>query len=394
MNVQERRNKDGKITSYRIRVFDHRDTDTGKQVFKNFSVKYDSTKSKNWNRKNAERQAALFEKSVEEQTVCDSHITFSEYAEYVIRSKEQSCISSSTAYNYRIMLNKLKPVIGHFQLKDLLPKALNNAYTELLDAGVSKNYVHNLHGLIRNVMEVAFKEGVLPRNYADAAMPPKRNKNTVVALSEDELNTFYKALFSNKKHYVYQVLFSLLLSAGCRIGELCALSWNDIDFKEKCIHIHKHFVHDDTGIHVEEGCKTTAGERYLYMDEGIMKMLLEYRQKSLCYAFSNYNWNNDVNAVFSSTKYPGEYLSPNTVREWIKNFTKKHGLPKFHPHQFRHTSISLQLQAGISVPDIAKRAGHSRPDVTLGIYAHTLRNNDRHISEVVTKAIPQLPVTK
>ena len=88
MNVQERRNKDGKITSYRIRVFDHRDTDTGKQVFKNFSVKYDSTKSKNWNRKNAERQAALFEKSVEEQTVCDSHIIFSDYAEYVIRSKE------------------------------------------------------------------------------------------------------------------------------------------------------------------------------------------------------------------------------------------------------------------------------------------------------------------
>ena len=39
MNIQERRNKDGKITSYRIRVFDHRDTDTGKQVFKNLSDK-------------------------------------------------------------------------------------------------------------------------------------------------------------------------------------------------------------------------------------------------------------------------------------------------------------------------------------------------------------------
>ncbi|MBP3856764.1 MAG: hypothetical protein IK990_14260 [Ruminiclostridium sp.] len=52
------------------------------------------------------------------------------------------------------------------------------------------------------------------------------------------------------------------------------------------------------------------------------------------------------------------------------------------------------MQAGISVPDIAKRAGHSRPDVTLGTYAHTLRNNDKHISEVVTQAIPQLPKAK
>ena len=99
-------------------------------------------------------------------------------------------------------------------------------------------------------------------------------------------------------------------------------------------------------------------------------------------------------AVFSSTKYGGEYMFPNTVREWLKSFVKRHNLPKFHPHQFRHTSISLQLQAGISVPDIAKRAGHARPDVTLGIYAHTLRNNDKHISEVVTQAIPHLPLVK
>lgn len=76
---------------YRIRVFDHRDVDTGKQVFRNLSVKCDSTKSESWNRKNAKKQAAIFEKSVEEQTT----------------------IASSSALNYRIYLNKLKPIIGH-----------------------------------------------------------------------------------------------------------------------------------------------------------------------------------------------------------------------------------------------------------------------------------------
>jgi hypothetical protein len=58
------------------------------------------------------------------------------------------------------------------------------------------------------------------------------------------------------------------------------------------VHTHsQHFVSDKNGRHVEEGCKTTAGERYLYMDDAIMKMLLEYRQKSLCYAVSNKDWN-------------------------------------------------------------------------------------------------------
>ena len=394
MNIQERRNKDGKITSYRIRVFDHRDTDTGKQVFKNLSVKYDKSKSESWNRKNAEKQAAIFEKGVEEQTICDSRITFAEYAEYVISSKEQSNISSSTAYNYRTHLKRLKPVIGHIQLKDLLPKVLNNAYAELLKSGATKSYVHEMHMLVHNVLGVAFKEGIIPRNYADAAMPPKRNSNTVVALKEDEITAFYTALFADKKNYIYQVIFSLLLATGCRIGELCALDWSDVDFENKCIHICKHFVNDKTGRHIVDGCKTTAGERWLYMDDGIMEMLSEYREKYLHGAIRNKCWNIDEMAVFSSTKYPGEHLDPNTVREWIKRFTKKNGLPRFHPHQFRHTAISLQLQAGISVPDVAKRAGHSRPDVTLGIYSHVLKNNDRHCCEAVTKALPQLPLAK
>lgn len=80
MNIQERRNKDGKITSYRIRVFNHRDTETGKQVFRNLSIKYDNSKSESWNRKNAEKQAAIFEKGIEEQTLTDSRITFARRA--------------------------------------------------------------------------------------------------------------------------------------------------------------------------------------------------------------------------------------------------------------------------------------------------------------------------
>ncbi len=64
-------------------------------------------------------------------------------------------------------------------------------------------------------------------------------------------------------------------------------------------------------------------------------------------------------------------------------FTKKHGLQKIHPHMFRHTSVSLQLQAGISIADAAKRAGHARPDVTLRIYSHALKKNDLHCCEAV-----------
>ncbi len=56
---------------------------------------------------------------------------------------------------------------------------------------------------------------------------------------------------------------------------------------------------------------------------------------------------------------------------------------------FDYTSVSLQLQAGISIADAAKRAGHARPDVTLRIYSHALKKNDLHCCEAVTKAMPK-----
>lgn len=392
MNIQERHNKDGKITSYRVRVFDHRDAQTGKQIFKTLSVKYVPKKIESWNRKNAEKQGVIFEKGVEELTASDARITFDNYVEYVIKIKEQAGLAQSTAVNYGFHKKRIAPFIGHINLKNLTPTMLNRTYTEMIEAGISKKYVHELHVFIHMVLGMAFKEGIIPRNYASAATPPKKERPEVNALSENELRDFFVALYSDDNYYMYQVLFSLLLATGCRIGEICALTWSNIDFKENRIHICQHFVHDRSGRHVEDGCKTTAGERWLYMDDSMMKMLSDYR---VCYMKKVFEhgskWDITTKAVFYSPTKLGDYLDPNTVRSWLNNFTKKHNLSKIHPHQFRHTSISLQLQAGVSIPDAAKRAGHARPDVTLSIYAHTLKNNDKHCCEAVTKAMPILP---
>ncbi len=395
MNIQERKNKKGKITSYRIRVFDHRDAQTGKQVFRTLSLKYDDTKSAAWNKKNAEKQAVIFEKGIEEQTATDSRISFDPYAEYVIRIKEQAGLAASTALNYSYHRKRLAPFIGHIKLKDLTPIVLNKAYTDMINAGISKKYVRELHTFVHTVLGMAFKEGLIPRNYASAATPPKKIRPEVEALSEEQLSAFFKALYADEKNYVYQVFFSLLLASGCRIGELCALSWDNVDFENNRIHICKHFVLDKSGRHVEDGCKTTAGERWLYMDNSIMKMLTAYRMLWIKQAMEHGSkWNVFTRAVFVSPNKQGDYLSPNTVREWLRRFLEKNKIKRIHPHQFRHTAISLQLQAGISVPDVSKRAGYARPDVTLSIYAHTLKNNDVHCCEAVTKVLPDMPKHK
>lgn len=392
MNIQERRNKDGKITSYRIRVFDHRDTQTYKQVFRTLSIKYDSTKSEAWNRRNAEKQGMIFEKQIEEHTISDSHITFDSYCEYAIGMKEQAGLSPSTIYSYTGCRKRVAPYIGHIQLKQLTPAAINKAYSDMLNAGVSKATVYQYHLFIHSMLAMAFKENLIPRNYASAAIPPKRDTKEVQALSEDEINAFFTALYADNNHYMYQVLFSLMLATGCRIGEICALTWDNIDFEMNRIHICRHFVKSDSGSRIQDGCKTNAGDRWLTLDDDIMEMLREYRAYYLEKAESyGSKWNNEENAVFYAEKRYGGCINPDTVRAFLNSFTKKHGLKKIHPHMFRHTSVSLQLQAGISIADAAKRAGHARPDVTLRIYSHALKKNDLHCCEAVTKVMPKMP---
>ena len=396
MNIQERKNKNGKITSYRVRVFDHRDTQTGKQIFKNLSVKYDDAKSESWNRKNAEKQGAIFENAIDEHTATTSNITFDSYAEYCKKIKLQTeTITKSTAVGYSYKQRRLAPFIGHIRLKDITPNVLNKKYLEMLEADVPIKTVHELHIFIHGVLTMALKESNIPRNYASAATPPKNERKKVVAMTGEELNNFFTALYAEKNRYTYQVFFSLLIATGCRIGELCALSWRNVDFNKGRIYICQHFVADETGVHVEDGAKTVSGKRWLYLDDDVMKMLSEYHQYYVKKAQEyGSKWNHEVNAVFPSRQKYGDYIPPHTVREWLSRFLKRHDLPHVSPHQFRHTSISLQLEAGISVSDTSKRAGHSRPDVTYRFYAHTLRNNDRHCSEAITKALPSLPQPK
>lgn len=164
---------------------------------------------------------------------------------------------------------------------------------------MSVSYIFQLHRFVSVVLNTAFKEGIIPRNYASCATPPKPEKVPVVALKEDEIATFFTVLYTKSENYMYQVFFTLLLATGCRVGELCALSWDKIDLDEGKIHVCQHYVTDDTGRHVKTGCKTLAGDRWLYLDDGMLKILTEYRD--FCdERIDKYGtkWNSEMNAVF------------------------------------------------------------------------------------------------
>ena len=137
-NIQERRDKAGKLISYSIRVHRGRGSD-GKQL-KPWTATFEV--SPTWTeksaRKKAEAFAATFEKECREGVTSDSRQKFAAYCDYVIGLKEQRGVKHSTIVRYKELTGRIYPQIGHIKLRELRADHLNDLYTLLGQEGQNK----------------------------------------------------------------------------------------------------------------------------------------------------------------------------------------------------------------------------------------------------------------
>lgn len=154
-NIQERRDKTGKLISYSIRVHRGRGAD-GRQL-KPWTATFDVSPS--WTEKSAKKKAeafaATFEKECKEGITSDSRQTFRSYCEYVLELKEDRGVKHSTIVRYRELTTRIYPAIGHIKLKDLRADHLNTFYTNLgkENAGKGHSYATSKGGLVTLLKE-------------------------------------------------------------------------------------------------------------------------------------------------------------------------------------------------------------------------------------------------
>lgn len=180
-SIQERRNKNGKLVSFSIRV--HRGRDKYGKQLKPYTTtfKVEPSWKEETARKKAEAFAAVFESNCKNGTENDCRQSFEEFCEYVIDLKEKRGVKHSTICRYRELTRRIYPHIGHIKLKDLRVGMLNDLYTYLLTQNINKRNGKKLspktvlehHRLISTVLEQAVKEGIVPSNIAHRADPPK-----------------------------------------------------------------------------------------------------------------------------------------------------------------------------------------------------------------------------
>ena len=386
-NIQERRDKAGRLISYSIRVHRGRGPD-GKQL-KPWTATFEV--SPTWTeksaRKKAEAFAATFEKDCRDGVASDSRQKFGPYCDYVLSMKEQRGAKHSTIVRYRELTERIYPAIGHIKLKDIRTDHLNTLYSDLAKPGQNKRTGGGLsaktvlehHRLISTVLAQAEKEGLIPFNVASKTTLPKVSKKEVNYFQPEQVAAIRDALDAEPPKW--RMLTHLLLITGARRGEILGVKWSAVDFGGNRVHICNNILYSpDVGIY-EDTPKTVTSDRWVSLPSETMQFLRQYQiwQNTERLRLGEYYQNQDC--LFAQDN--GNPMHPDSVTDWLSKFSRRHDLPHINPHAFRHTMASMLYFNGVDSVSISKRLGHAQVSTTANIYAHVMESADQKNADIL-----------
>lgn len=384
-NITPRKDKDGNVISYQIRVFRGRNSD-GKRL-KDYIMtwKPSSGMTKRQIEKELARQATLFEENCKCGNVSVEKPTFERYAAYVIDLKERSGeLKVKTVERYKDLLKRISEEIGPLKLQDIRPDHLNRLYAKLAEPGQNKRTGSGLsaktiiehHRVISSVLSQAVKEQLVPSNMALRATPPKVPKHEMDAFEVEEVKAILVAL--ETEPLKWQVMTQLLIATGARRGEIMGLRWANVDWDNSRLYLCENRVYTKRTGAISTTLKTDEN-RFVSVSASVMELLKRWQSEQAAF----FRALDIVPSDYIMTAENGQPMHPDSPTDWLAKFSKRHNLPPIHPHKFRHTQASLLISEGVDILTVSKRLGHAKVSTTLDIYSHVLAKSDEKASSTL-----------
>lgn len=204
----------------------------------------------------------------------------------------------------------------------------------------------------------------------------------------EQLNQFMssaKQLYgTDDNRYRIYTLFRMLAFTGMRRGELLALEWSDVDYKNRLIHITKNLVTSAGVKDVIHPPKTKAGKRDVKVDSNTLAILRHWQaiQAKLTLA----NGLQSTGIVFTNDDLKG-YQNVNKLRLWLIRIAEQAELPRIKVHGFRHTYATLAIQAGMNIKQLQYQLGHDDVQTTLSVYSGLTESDKSKTADVFTSLV-------
>lgn len=275
--------------------------------------------------------------------------------------------ATENKYQYLIDTH-IMPELGNVKLSQLTAPRVNAFLQQKMESGrindyggLSPSYVRSIMLIINAALRFASDEQMCIPLKTPIYKPPV-GKNEIPILNLEQQKKLEEYLISNLDFTNIGILVSLY--TGLRIGEICALSWEDIDFNNHIIHVRhtiarviNHSSQDNSFSKlILDTPKTTASLRDIPISSKLLPLLKQMKDR----AKSDFVVS-DGNGFVSTRTYDYRYHS----------VLKKCGIPSVNYHALRHTFATRCIEAGVDVKSLSEILGHANVGITLNTYVHS-----------------------
>ena len=230
-----------------------------------------------------------------------------------------------------------------------------------LEQGLSQKSIKDILIVLKMILRFAVKQGFMQHREIDVKFPTERERQELEVLSRSSQKQIMEYV---QTHFTFMNLgIYICLCAGLRIGEVCALVWDDIDVESGVINVSKTiqriYVIEGGEKHTEviiDTPKSKNSIREIPIARDLLKMIKPFKKV--------------VNGRFYVLTNSAQPTEPRTYRNYYKRLLKELDIPKLKFHGLRHSFATRCIESHCDYKTVSVLLGHSNISTTLNLYVH------------------------
>lgn len=293
------------------------------------------------------------------------------------KTDKKQYVKKSTFSAYVLLIeNHLLPVFG--SLQEIEEQQVQKFVFQKLEQGLSQKSIKDILIVLKMVLKFGAKNKWISYEPFEIQYPTVRESQHVEVLSKTHQK---KVMNYIQEHFTFRNLgVYICLSSGMRIGEICALTWEDIDTDNGIIHVRRTiqriYVIEDGKRRTElllDTPKTKNSIREIPMSRDLLRMLKPFKKI--------------VNPNFFVLTNDAKPTEPRTYRSYYKNLMKYLEIPEIKFHGLRHSFATRCIESKCDYKTVSVLLGHSNISTTLNLYVHPNMEQKKKAIEQMFKAL-------
>ena len=293
------------------------------------------------------------------------------------QADKKQYVKRSTYSAYSLLVNN--HLIPAFEgVYDVTEDMVQSFVFTKLEQGLSQKSIKDILIVLKMILRFAVKQGFMQHREIDVKFPTERERQELEVLSRSSQKLIMEYVQS---HFTFMNLgIYICLCAGLRIGEVCALVWDDIDVESGVINVSKTiqriYVIEGGEKHTEviiDTPKSKNSIREIPIARDLLKMIKPLKKV--------------VNGSFFVLTNSAQPTEPRTYRNYYKRLMAQLNMPKLKFHGLRHSFATRCIESKCDYKTVSVLLGHSNISTTLNLYVHPNMEQKKKCVEQMFKTL-------